>query len=152
MRHLDVVLRSLDVRRTLRHLGEVRRHLPDADHLGDLHLLGHLDVVRQPDVARLVDPCPVKVRMDYCQGAKLGEECPCPVLKRTGCCPDAGCLELQVMALPVLPELLRPVRPELPEMQQVLLEPEKLELLVPLLPRLVLLGSRLPWLPAWLLP
>jgi hypothetical protein len=142
VRHLDVVLRNLGVRRILRHLGEVRRHRLDADRLGDLRLLGHLDVVRQPDVVRLVDPCPVKVRMDYCQGAKLDEECPCPALKRMGCCPDVGCPEPKELAL-----LVRLVRPLLPVPQrQALQEPEKLEpepLELPPLVRLVLLVFRL---------
>jgi hypothetical protein len=146
VRHLDVVLRNLGVRRILRHLGEVRRHRPDADRLGDLHLLGHLDVVRQPDVVRLVDPCPVKVRMDYCQGAKLDEECPCPALKRMGCCPDVGCPEPKELALALLVWLVLLLVWLVPQ-RQALQEPEKLEreplVLLPKV-RLVRLGSRLP--------
>ena len=40
----------------------------------------------------------------------MGEECPCPGLPRTGCCPDEECLELLRLEQPVLPVL-----PELPE-------------------------------------
>jgi hypothetical protein len=85
--------------------------------------------------------------MDYCQGAKLDEECPCPALKRMGCCPDVGCPEPKELALAPLVRLVLPRLVLLVPQRQALQEPEKLErepLELPPLVRLVPLGSRLP--------
>jgi hypothetical protein len=39
--------------------------------------------------------------MGCCLGVRLGAECPCPELKRTGCSPDEECLLRLQLELPV---------------------------------------------------
>jgi hypothetical protein len=117
-RHPDEGCRNLDAMRHLDH-----RHRLDEVHLGDRR---HLDHRHQQDEVHLVgsdpdDPCPAKVRMDYCQDELPDEECPCPDSMQKDCCPGEECL--QPVKEDLVSERLPEHRPHLAFLQPAQLRP-----------------------------